>query len=201
MDSVPPRTATEILQAIQTKQITCLAILESFITKCQEFNPQINAIVVQDFERARKRAFEADSALAVGISWGPLHGLPMTVKEQMEVEGPLDFLNICATTLLGLPYCQGKKDAIVVSTRNSPAVQKLIDAGAIIFGKTNVPVGCLDWETYNDVYVRAPLSQFLDFFETIPVVLTDLILDMEKQEIHLISLALVEVLQEDALLL
>ena len=92
-----------------------------------------------DMERAMARTKAADEATAKGESWGPLHGLPMTVKDAFEVEG------IISTG--GAPVW---RDHIPKS--NAEPVQKLIDAGAIIFGKTNVPIFCSDWQTFNDIY-------------------------------------------------
>ena len=114
-------------------------LLEIFIERVERIDKQLNAIVVRDFARARARAASADEAQRRGILWGPLHGLPMTVKEEMAVEG--------------LPRCLGREaDAGKVDARTCTAVTRLLDAGAIIFGKTNVPTGCLDWQTYNSVY-------------------------------------------------
>jgi len=90
-------------------------------------------------EAARARAVEADKALAQGQDWGPLHGLPMTVKDVFEV--------------VGMPTTSGDpllKDYMPKS--NAIAVQRLIDAGAIIFGKTNVPYHAMDIQSYNEIY-------------------------------------------------
>src|SRR5690606_17544688 len=92
-----------------------------------------------DFNAARARAKAADAARANGENWGPLHGLPMTIKDTYEVTG-------MPTTsgAIKLRHYQPKQNAV--------AVQRLIDAGAIIIGKTNVPVFAADLQSYNDIY-------------------------------------------------
>jgi amidase len=93
---------------------------------------------VRDFDRARIAADMADAALARGER-RPLLGLPMTVKEQFNIAG--------LPTTLGFPKFKGWKpetDALVI--------QRLKAAGAIILGKTNVPIDLADWQSYNDIY-------------------------------------------------
>ena len=133
------QTASDLCQAIQTKQVTAVAALEHFISRYETLNPALNAIVVPRFEEARERAQAADAALANGDLWGPLHGLPMTVKETYEVAG--------------WPTTAGAKDLIDhLPKTTAPAVQRLIDAGAVLFGKTNTPLYAMDIQTYNKVY-------------------------------------------------
>ena len=113
-------------------------LLEIFLERVSRIDCRLNAVVVKDVERARARAALADRALELGVVWGPLHGLPMTVKEEMAVAG--------------LPRCLGDPaEAGRVDRESCEAVQRLQAAGAIVFGKTNVPAGCVDWQTYNAV--------------------------------------------------
>lgn len=138
----PYTPAVELVRLLREKRITSVSVLEMFIQRIELFDqqiPLINAVVVRDFERARERARLADEALAKGEIWGPLHGLPMTVKEEMNVEG--------LPSSRGIPEKKDQK-----ASQNCAAVQRLIQAGAIIFGKTNVPVQCADWQTFNPVY-------------------------------------------------
>ena len=90
-------------------------------------------------DAARTRSAEADKALAQGQDWGPLHGLPMTVKDVFQVVG--------MPTTSGDPKLQS-----YIPNHNATAVQRLIDAGAVIFGKTNVPYHGRDFQSYNKVY-------------------------------------------------
>src|SRR5690606_37586313 len=102
-------------------------------------NPALNAIVATDIEAARERARAADAALAAGESWGPLHGVPITIKDTFEVAG--------------MPTTAGAKELRDHRpSSNAVAVQRLLDAGAIVFGKTNVPLYAGDLQTYNEVY-------------------------------------------------
>ena len=133
------KSATELTSAIRRGEITAVELLNLYLDRIERYNGNINAVVALDIEAARARAVQADKALAQGQSWGPLHGLPMTVKDVFEV--------------VGMPATSGDpalKDYIPKS--NAIAVQRLVDAGAIIFGKTNVPYHASDIQSYNDVY-------------------------------------------------
>jgi amidase len=136
----PPtyRSATDLIQALATRQISARELLDAAITRIEALDPKINAVVVRDFDRARVAADAADAALGRGER-RPLLGLPMTVKEQFNVAG--------LATTWGYPrFRDWHPDA------DALAVQRLKAAGAIIIGKTNVPVALADWQSYNDVY-------------------------------------------------
>ena len=139
MQDLTYRSATQLLQDIKARHISCIDLLDAFIEKIEQKNPDINAVVATGFEAARKRARAADAALNKGDSWGALHGLPMTVKDCFEVVG--------MPCTAGLPMLKEHLPA-----QNADAVQSLVDAGAIIIGKTNVPMGGNDFQSYNDVY-------------------------------------------------
>jgi amidase len=81
------RSATALAATIRARQIGCRELLEHYVERVEQHNPALNAIIVGDFDRARQRPDAADAALARGESWGPLHGLPMTVKESFDVIG------------------------------------------------------------------------------------------------------------------
>ncbi len=133
------KSATELVSLIQRGEITSTELLNLYIKRIQQYNTDINAVVATDIEEARARAAEADNALAQNQNWGPLHGLPMTVKDVFEV--------------VGMPATSGDpKLKDYIPNRNAIAVQRLIDAGAIIFGKTNVPYHALDIQSYNEIY-------------------------------------------------
>ena len=133
------RSAAEMVSAIKQGQITSVELLNLHLERIQRYNDDINAVVALNIDAARERAAEADKAMAEGKDWGPLHGLPMTVKDVFEVVG------MPATS--GDPELKG-----YMPERNAIAVQRLIDAGAIIFGKTNVPFHASDIQTYNGIY-------------------------------------------------
>jgi amidase len=95
--------------------------------------------VVTDVDGARRRARQADAALRRGKPWGPFHGVPMTIKESYDVAG--------MPTTWGLPALKDN-----VAPRNALAVDRLLAAGVVLFGKTNVPAWLADYQSYNDVY-------------------------------------------------
>ena len=80
-------TATAHAAAIRAKRISSTELVDACLGQIEKHNPAINAVVTVDGERARERARSADGALAKGESWGPLHGVPFTVKDAFETEG------------------------------------------------------------------------------------------------------------------
>jgi amidase len=132
------RTATDLLEALAARRISARELLDAAIARIEAFDPKINAVVVRDFDRARVAADAADAALARGERRALL-GLPMTVKEQFNIAG--------LPTTCGFPkYRDWQPDA------DALVVQRLKAAGAVILGKTNVPINLADWQSYNDVY-------------------------------------------------
>ena len=132
-------SAHEILEKIKQGEVSSLEVLESFLAQVEKVNPKINAIVALDIERAKEKAKEADNKISLKSKLGPLHGLPMTIKDAFEVEG------IVSTG--GNPAWKDN-----IPKRNAEAVQRLVDAGAIIFGKTNVPFLSSDLQSFNKIY-------------------------------------------------
>ncbi|HVH79117.1 MAG TPA: amidase [Stellaceae bacterium] len=132
-------SATQLSGEIRDRKIGCLELLDFFLARADKFNPKLNAIIAWQIDKARDRARAADAALARGQSWGPLHGLPMTVKESFNVAG--------LPTTFGNPAW---KDNIPPS--NAVVVDRLEAAGAVIYGKTNVPYMLQDSQSYNDIY-------------------------------------------------
>jgi amidase len=131
------RPAGELVQALASRQVSSRELVDSAITRIEALDPKINAVVVRDFDRAHQAADAADAALARGER-RPLLGLPMTVKEQFNVAG--------LPTTWGFPKFkdwQPDADALVV--------QRLKAAGAVVLGKTNVPINLADWQSYNEV--------------------------------------------------
>jgi amidase len=135
------QSAVSLIKAIQDRKISSYELLEIYIERYERYNPNINAIVETDFENARAKARQADEALANNENWGPLHGLPMTIKDYINVAG--------LHTTYGSPIF---KEYLPAS--NADVVQALIDAGAIVFGKTNLPLWAMGSQSNNDVYGR-----------------------------------------------
>jgi amidase len=132
-------SATRLALDIRERRIGCRELLELYLSRLEKINPEINAIVVLDLLAARNRADKADAALACGELWGPLHGLPITVKESYNIEG--------LPTTRGIPGL-----ATNVAKSDMSLVQRLKKAGAVIFGKSNVPIHLADWQSYNAIY-------------------------------------------------
>jgi amidase len=139
MDERAFASATRLAGEIRDRRIGCLELLDHYLARAERHNPALNAIVAWQVEKARERAREADAALARSELWGPLHGVPMTVKESFEVAG--------------LPATWGNpawKDNI--GSGNAVLVERLLAAGAIVYGKTNVPLMLQDSQSYNEIY-------------------------------------------------
>jgi amidase len=139
MLDIPFRSARQLAAEIRKKKIGCLELLDLYLARVDRYDGALNAIVVRDVERARKRARAADRALSRREGWGPLHGVPMTVKESYDVAG--------LPTTWGVPAYKDK-----VAAKNAVVVDRLLGAGAVIFGKTNVPLYLADWQSYNAIY-------------------------------------------------
>lgn len=132
-------TATEATRRLRRGELTSVGLLQHLLARIDRLDGALNAVVVRDVDRALARAREADAARSRGESWGPLHGLPVTVKESFDVPG--------------LPTTWGfEAQRHNIAARHSVATQRLVDAGAVIFGKTNVPVALADWQSFNPVY-------------------------------------------------
>jgi amidase len=131
--------ATELARMIQDREISSAEVLETYIARTERYDGAINAVVVRRFDEARERAAAADAALAAGESWGALHGVPMTIKESFDWVG--------TPTTKGLPALADN-----YPDTNAEVVDRLLDTGAVIFGKTNVPALLADWQSFNDVY-------------------------------------------------
>ena len=132
-------TATELASKIKRREISAAELLDHFLGRVEKYNPRLNAIIWMDVEGARARAKAADEAMDRGEDWGPLHGLPMTIKESFNLAG--------SPTTWGRPEL---KDNIPDS--NAVLVDRLLAAGANIFGKTNVPINLADWQSFNEIY-------------------------------------------------
>ncbi len=128
-------------ELIAQHEVTSAEVVDAHIARIKAVNPKLNAIVVERYDAARRDAREADAALARGQNYGPLHGVPITLKESFDIIG--------APTTWGTP---SRKFALAQA--NDPYVQRLVEVGAIVIGKTNVPQALLYNETSNAVYGR-----------------------------------------------
>jgi amidase len=138
---ITSKSAGELAGVIRSRQLSSRAIVEAHLEQIAKVNPKLNAIVQLTADSARKEADEADAALARGEIRGPLHGVPVTIKDTLETNGV-----ICTGGTKGRANFVPKADAT--------AVARLRAAGGIILGKTNVPELAGAIETDNLVYGR-----------------------------------------------
>ncbi|HLZ57364.1 MAG TPA: amidase family protein, partial [Ktedonosporobacter sp.] len=136
----PFSSATAMLQALQTRQISSVELLELHLQQIEQRNPTLNAIVTPDFERARRASEESDAARAHG-DVRPLLGLPLTIKDCLDVQG--------------LPTTAGDpKRAQAIAAKDGLVAARVRAAGAVIMGKTNVPLYAGDWHADNRLFGR-----------------------------------------------
>ena len=134
-------STTQLAAAIQAGHVSATEVLEAHLAEIAAHNPTLNAIVTMDAERAYERAREADAALARGEFWGPLHGVPFTLKDAHATAG--------MRTTTGFPPF-----ADYVPQEDSTVTARLKAAGGILIGKTNVPVMLADFQTNNPIFGR-----------------------------------------------
>jgi len=134
----PFQGALDLAAALDRREVSSVELVDEAIARIERFDGQINAVVVRDFDRARETAKAADERRDRGER-RPLLGVPMTVKESYNV--------------VGLPQTWGFKEyANSCAQEDAVTVSRLKAAGAIILGKTNVPVALADWQSFNDIY-------------------------------------------------
>jgi len=132
-------TAIEAAEAVRTKEISATELLTQTLERIDRHDSELNAIVWEHREQSFARAKAADEALTKGTVIGPLHGVPVTIKEAFAYCG--------SPNSWGLPALAG-----INSPRTAVAVERLESAGAIVVGKTNVPVMLADWQSHNPIY-------------------------------------------------
>ena len=132
-------SATTLATKIQNKEISAVELLNFFLVRADAHNEELNAIVVDTREQALADAQQADADLAKGNMHGPLHGVPMTVKESFHLAG--------TASTWGNPALKDN-----VFHEDAEAIKRLKAAGANVFGKTNIPISLADFQSYNDVY-------------------------------------------------
>jgi amidase len=132
------KTAIELSAALAAKQVSAVELAQDAISRIERHDARINAICVRDFERGLDAARAADAARARGET-RPLLGIPLTVKESYNVAG--------LPTTWGFP---AQKD--FTPPEDALSISRARAAGGVILGKTNVPVGLADWQSYNEIY-------------------------------------------------
>ena len=141
MTEITDASAKAIAQAIHEKRVSAVEVVQAHLTRIAEVNDKLNAIVHLCADRAMQEARKADAALTRGDATGPLHGVPMTLKDSLDTEGVIT----TAGTI-------GRRDFI--PNRDATITDRLRAAGAILLGKTNTPEITWSGETDNDIYGR-----------------------------------------------
>ena len=139
-----------LAKRIRERHVSCQEVVTAYLERISQYNPRLNAIVTLDTEQVYQQGKKADETLAKGELMGPLHGVPITIKDSLETQG-------LKTTCSYEPLANyiPKKDATVVA--------KLKAAGAIILGKTNTPKLTVDFQTNSPLFGRTNNPWNLDY--------------------------------------
>ena len=138
MSDIALQPAHALAESIRRRDVSSRELLEHYLARVERLNAPLNAVVTLDPDGARLAADAADAATARGEDGGPLHGVPMTIKDTYQTAG--------IRTTCGLAAWDHVPD------HDAEAVRRLRDAGAVIFGKTNTPTLAGDWQTYNPIF-------------------------------------------------
>ena len=132
--------ATELAERIRSRALSPVEVMSSHLERIEAVNPKLNAIVIP-VDWAMERAHDAEAAIMRGEIWGPLHGVPFTIKDCIDTEG--------IRTTRGSKLFENR-----VPGADATVVARLKEAGGIMIGKTNMPEFALWWETNNLVFGR-----------------------------------------------
>lgn len=140
MSELAFESATALASKIRNKELSCVELLQYYFDRVDQYNSDLNAVICQIREEAMDDAKRADSQLAKSTEGlGPLHGVPMTIKESYDVSG--------TPTTWGEPALKNN-----IASKDALSVARLRQAGVVLFGKTNVPLMLSDFQSYNEVY-------------------------------------------------
>lgn len=139
MDDLTFAAAVDIAAAIKSKRVSSREITQHYIDRIERLDKSVNAMCVRVFEQALQAADRADQAVARNEAAGPLHGVPMSIKESYVLEG--------TPATWGIP---GYRDN--VASADGLAVARFKTAGAHFLGKTNVPIDLGDFQSFNEIY-------------------------------------------------
>ena len=135
-------TASQLAHSIRSREVSSVEVIEAHLDRIRKHNSPLNAIATLNEEQARERAREADAALARGEIWGPLHGVPVTIKDSFETEALTT-----TSSYKPLAHYRPRQDATVVA--------RVRAAGAILLAKTNLPELALDIQSASPIFGRA----------------------------------------------
>ena len=142
-DELHWRSATSLAAGIKEREVSSEEVLDHLVARIERLDGPVNSVVHWDLDRARIGARAADAATVAGDDLGPLHGVPMTIKDSFQTEG-------CITTS-GAPEL-----ADFVPPADAAPVARLRAAGAIPFAKTNLPIYAGDLQSYSGVMGHKP---------------------------------------------
>lgn len=132
------RDATDQLRGLAAGRVSARELLEASVARADALQARLNAVVVRDLAAARRAADAVDKARRDGLTLGRLAGLPMTVKDTLDVEE--------------MPASSGRADLLKRGCEDAATVARVRREGAVVWGKTNVPVMAGDWQSYNALY-------------------------------------------------
>ena len=133
------RSATDLARLLRAGKITAPELLDACLDQYTQYNASLNAVIVTDIDRAKKAAAASHRRLKKGKPIGPFDGVPMTAKESFDMSG--------TPSTWGAPRFRDN-----IASADAAAITRLTDAGAIIYGKTNVPLMLADWQSFNEIY-------------------------------------------------
>jgi len=139
MDQLIYGSATKLAKAIRAKEISSREVVDAYLKRIAEVNPKLNAVVQLSTETAHEQALKADEVVAHGDILGPLHGVPITLKDSFDSAG-----------IVSTGGTMGRK--AFVPLQDATVMTRLRVAGAILLGKTNTPELTLSYETTNLIY-------------------------------------------------
>ena len=139
MSTIAHLSALQLAEKIRSREISSVELTQLYIDRIETHDGDINAVVVRLFDDALDRARRADDAIASGDDLGPLHGVPMTIKESYAIAD-----TVSSWGMEAFRNNKAKQDGL--------AVRRFREAGAHFLGKTNVPVQLADFQSYNPIY-------------------------------------------------
>jgi amidase len=139
MTALHYRSALDLARLLRARKISARELLESCLDQYALHNHGLNAVVVTDLGRARRAAAASDKRLKKGEALGPLDGIPMTAKESFDWSG--------TPSTWGSPLYREN-----IAAKDATAITRLTQGGAVMYGKTNVPLMLADWQSFNDIY-------------------------------------------------
>jgi amidase len=139
MTSIIFKSALELGRMLRARKISARELLQACLSQYAKHNDAINAVIFTNLEKAQKAAAAADRRLAKGKALSVFDGVPMTIKESFDWAS--------APSTWGDPALKDN-----VAAKDAVALQRMTDAGAVLYGKTNVPLHLADWQSFNAIY-------------------------------------------------